>query len=68
MISLLEQGFLSVKLTFTELILFGLFMFRNASNQSRLDIASKGLPTLPALIFRALGLYAKEFENRKSLK
>lgn len=58
-----------MKLTFTELILFGLFLFQNASNQSRLDIASKGLPTLPGLIVRAMGLYGKELEsNGKSLK
>jgi hypothetical protein len=44
------HGFLSARLGFFQLISFGLSLFANSSNQSRLDLLSKGLPGLVGML------------------
>ena len=46
------QGFLSARLTFWELIGFGLSLFQNASNQARANLLVKGLPGLVVMLVR----------------
>lgn len=44
------HGFLSARLGFWQLIAFGLSLFANSSNQSRLDLLVKGLPGLVGML------------------
>lgn len=44
------HGFLSARLGFLQLIGFGLSLFANSSNQSRLDLLQKGLPGLAGML------------------
>lgn len=44
------HGFLSARLGFLQLIGFGLSLFANSSNQSRLDLLQKGLPGLVGML------------------
>jgi lycopene beta-cyclase len=44
------HGFLSARLGFMQLIGFGLSLFANSSNQSRLDLLQKGLPGLAGML------------------
>ena len=44
------QGFLSSRLTFSELIGFGLSLFAKSSNQARLNLLQKGLPGLLVML------------------
>jgi lycopene beta-cyclase len=44
------HGFLSARLDFWQLIAFGLSLFANSSNQSRLDLLVKGLPGLMKML------------------
>ncbi len=46
------QGFLSSRLTFLELIGFGLSLFANASNQARANLLIKGAPGLFVMLWR----------------
>lgn len=46
------QGFLSARLTFWELIGFGLSLFRHASNLARANLLIKGLPGLLVMLAR----------------
>ncbi|CAL5227513.1 g10498 [Coccomyxa viridis] len=48
------QGFLSARLSFIELIGFGLSLFRHASNEARLNLLVKGLPGLVGMLFGLL--------------
>ncbi len=45
------QGFLSSRLTFLELIGFGLSLFANASNQARANLLIKGAPGLFVMLY-----------------
>ncbi len=44
------QGFLSARLSFPELIAFGLSLFVNASNPARLNLLRMGVPGLVAML------------------
>lgn len=44
------RGFLSSRLSFSELIVFGLSLFKNACNDARLNLVSAGLPLFPAML------------------
>ncbi|KAK9805848.1 hypothetical protein WJX73_007733 [Symbiochloris irregularis] len=46
------QGFLSARLTFPQLIAFGLSLFVNASNAARANLLVKGLPGLAVMLAR----------------
>jgi len=46
------QGFLSARLTFSQLIGFGLSLFQHASNPARLNLLVKGLPGLVVMLVR----------------
>lgn len=45
------QGFLSSRLTFIELIGFGLSLFVKSSNEARLNLLSKGFPGLVVMLY-----------------
>ncbi len=44
------QGFLSTRLSFIELIGFGLQLFVKSSNEARVNLLSKGLPGLLVML------------------
>lgn len=44
------QGFLSARLSFLELIGFGLSLFAKSSNEARLNLLVKGLPGLMGML------------------
>ena len=44
------QGFLSARLSFLELIGFGLSLFAKSSNEARLNLLVKGLPGLLGML------------------
>ena len=44
------QGFLSSRLSFSQLLVFGLALFMNSSNRARLNLLAKGLPGLAVLM------------------
>ena len=46
------HGFLSARLTFWELISFGLSLFKNASNSARANLLIKGFPGLVLMLVR----------------
>lgn len=46
------HGFLSARLTFTELIGFGLSLFAKSSSSARLGLIAKGLPGLVTMLAR----------------
>ena len=46
------QGFLSARLTFPQLIGFGLSLFAHASNAARANLLVKGLPGLAHMLVR----------------
>lgn len=46
------QGFLSSRLSFPQLIGFGLSLFAKSSNSARLNLLSKGLPGLVVMLAR----------------
>ena len=46
------HGFLSSRLSFTQLIAFGLSLFVHSSNEARLDLLQKGLPGLLVMLSR----------------
>ena len=48
------QGFLSARLSFIELIGFGLSLFAKSSNEARLNLLVKGLPGLAGMLFGLL--------------
>ena len=56
------QGFLSARLSFTELIVFGLSLFAKSSNEARLSLLVKGLPGLVGMLFGLLKTIG--YENR----
>ena len=45
------QGFLSARLTFPQLIGFGLALFVNSSNRARANLLAKGTPGLIGVLF-----------------
>ena len=46
------QGFLSMRLSFSDLVVFGLNLFRYCSNATRLTLISLGLPGLLKMLYR----------------
>ena len=48
------QGFLSAQLSFPQLIAFGLSLFANSNNATRLNLLVKGLPGLVVMLARLL--------------
>lgn len=46
------QGFLSSRLTFIELIGFGLSLFAKSSNEARFNLLSKGFPGLVVMLYK----------------
>jgi hypothetical protein len=66
------HGFLSARLDFWQLIGFGLSLFANSSNQSRLDLLVKGLPGLVGMLLElapTLGdYYGVKKEQQQLLK
>ena len=46
----LSAGFLSARLSFTELIGFGLSLFINASNSARINLVKMGAPGLVGML------------------
>ena len=46
------HGFLSSRLSFLELIGFGLSLFVHSSNEARIDLLQKGLPGLVRMLSR----------------
>ena len=44
------QGFLSSRLSFPQLIVFGLSLFKNCSNSARLNLITLGLPGVVKLV------------------
>ena len=46
------QGFLSMRLSFLDLVVFGLNLFRYCSNAIRLTLISLGLPGLIKMLYR----------------
>ena len=44
------RGFLSSRLSFSELLMFGLSLFRHAGNSARVNIAAAGLPLFPNMV------------------
>ncbi len=46
------HGFLSSRLSFTQLIAFGLSLFVHSSNRARQDLLQKGLPGLVVMLGR----------------
>ncbi len=53
------QGFLSSRLTFIELIGFGLSLFVKASSEARLNLLSKGFPGLAVMLYKLATLSRK---------
>lgn len=51
---LLLQGFLSAQLSLPQLIAFGLALFANSTNATRLNLLVKGLPGLIVMLGRLL--------------
>ena len=49
-IALSDAGFLSARLSFTELIGFGLSLFINASNSARINLVKMGAPGLVGML------------------
>ena len=43
------RGFLSSRLSFFELIVFGFALFKNACNEARFNLVQVGLPLFPAM-------------------
>jgi lycopene beta-cyclase len=65
------HGFLSARLGFWQLISFGLSLFANSNNQSRIDLLSKGLPGLVGMLLElapTLGDYYGVQKEQKLLK
>jgi lycopene beta-cyclase len=65
------HGFLSARLGFWQLITFGLSLFANSNNQSRIDLLSKGLPGLVGMLLElapTLGDYYGVQKEQKLLK
>ena len=48
--ALSDAGFLSARLSFTELIGFGLSLFINASNSARINLVKMGAPGLVGML------------------
>jgi len=46
------HGFLSSRLSFQELIVFGLYLFKESSNKSRANLVGKGVPGLGKMLYR----------------
>jgi hypothetical protein len=46
------QGFLSAQLSFPQLIAFGLSLFANSTNATRVNLVVKGLPGLLVMMVR----------------
>lgn len=44
------RGFLSSRLSFGELIVFGLALFKNACNEARLNLLSAGISKVPQMV------------------
>lgn len=65
------HGFLSARLGFWQLISFGLSLFTNSNNQSRVDLLSKGLPGLMGMLLElapTVGDYYGVQKEQKLLK
>lgn len=65
------QGFLSARLSFLELIGFGLSLFAKSSNEARLDLLVKGLPGLIVMLLGLTGTLGYEdrlLGKKKQLK
>jgi lycopene beta-cyclase len=48
------RGFLSSRLSFGELIVFGLALFKNACNEARLNLLSVGISNIPQMVIEVL--------------
>jgi hypothetical protein len=48
------RGFLSSRLTFSELIVFGFALFLNLDSAMKLDLLAKGVPLAPSLLLNIL--------------
>lgn len=57
-------GFLSARLSFSELIAFGLSLFAKSSNAARADLLVKGLPGLVVMLFELATLQPVKREER----
>eukprot|EP01023_Acetabularia_acetabulum_P055148 TRINITY_DN6342_c0_g1_i1.p1 TRINITY_DN6342_c0_g1~~TRINITY_DN6342_c0_g1_i1.p1 ORF type:complete len:522 (-),score=84.63 TRINITY_DN6342_c0_g1_i1:2127-3692(-) len=62
------QGFLSAKLTFDQLIIFGLSLFSKASWEIRRDIILKGAPDLPLLFYKIASSYGERSTKKEEKK
>lgn len=65
------QGFLSARLSFLELIGFGLSLFAKSTNEARLDLLVKGLPGLVVMLLgltRTIGYEDRLLGKRRHLK
>lgn len=54
------QGFLSSRLTFIELIGFGLSLFAKSSNEARINLLSKGFPGLIIMLYKLSTLSSRK--------
>lgn len=58
------RGFLSSRLDFAQLFVFGLSLFAKSSNQVRLDLIQAGFPLLPGLFWNIYQAEKQLPENR----
>ncbi len=63
----MHQGFLSARLSFLELIGFGLSLFAKSSNEARLNLLVKGVPGLVGMLAGLTGTigYEKRLLGKK---